>query len=267
VPRAAVVRPVRGRRWSGLLHSSISIAALIGLWQILVSTLHPNALAIVGPWAVVREAVTMARAGTLGTDLGVSGEEFGIGFAVGAVIGVSLGLLLGVNRRLSRFFDPWITVFYTVPVIAIAPMIIIALGITLESKVIIVGSASIFPILINTQTGVRNLDRGLHDVSVAFRASRWETLRYVLLPGSIPYMLTGVRLGIGRGLISLVAGDLFGATSGLGYLILSGAQNLNTAGVYVGVVILSIIGLVLTKLTSLLERRFATYRSESTGDR
>jgi ABC-type nitrate/sulfonate/bicarbonate transport system permease component len=259
-------RAGRGRGISAL-QWVVSVAVLVGLWQLLVTTLHPNPLAIVGPWQVLHQGITLAKAGTLGTDLGTSGEEFGIGFAIAIVLGVGLGVVLGVNRRLASFFDPWVMVFYTVPVIAIAPMIILGLGITVTSKVVIVAAAAVFPILINTQAGVRSVDRGLHDVSVAFRANRIERLRFVLLPGSVPYILTGVRLGVGRGLISVVAGDLFGATSGIGYLILAGQQNLNTASVYVGVVCLSIAGLVLTQLTSMLERRFQVYRNDSGGHR
>jgi ABC-type nitrate/sulfonate/bicarbonate transport system permease component len=240
--------------------STISVLSLIGLWQLAVSTLHPNALAIVGPWQVVTAAKQLWVQGLLVNDLRVSGEEFGIGFGIALVAGVAVGVGLGRSRRLAAFFDPWLTIFYTVPVIAIAPMIIIGLGITLTAKVVIVGSATFFPILLNTQAGVRNLDNGLADVATSFRATRTETLRYVILPGSVPYILTGVRLGVGRGLIALVAGDLFGATSGIGYLILSGEQNLNTANVYVGVVLLSIIGLALTRLAGLAERHFASYR-------
>jgi len=248
--------------WRAALQWGVSVAVLVGLWQLLVSVAHPNALAIVGPWQVLQEGVTLAKSGTLGTDLRVSGEEFGLGFLLGTAAGIAIGVTLGLNRRLARFFDPWVMVFYTVPVIAIAPMIILGLGITITSKVVIVAAASLFPVLINTETGVRTVDRGLRDVCVAFRATRIERLRFAVLPGSVPYILTGVRLGVGRGLISVVAGDLFGATAGLGYLILSGEQNLNTASVYVGVVCLAVIGLVLTQLTSLLERRFATFRAD-----
>jgi ABC-type nitrate/sulfonate/bicarbonate transport system permease component len=257
--------PAGVRRYLSKIQTAVSIVCLVVLWQVLVSILHPNQLAIVGPWETARQVGFLFSNGTLGADLRVSGEEFGIGFAVAIVLGVGLGVLLGTSRRLAALFDPWVMIFYTVPVIAIAPMIIIGLGITLTAKVIIVSSASLFPILLNTQAGVRNLDRGLREVAVAFRAGRLEALRYVVLPGSIPYILTGVRLGVGRGLVSLVAGDLFGATAGVGYLILSGEQNLDTASVYVGVAVLSIFGILLTQLVGLVERRFDTYRVDGRG--
>jgi ABC-type nitrate/sulfonate/bicarbonate transport system permease component len=148
-----------------------------------------------------------------------------------------------------------------------APLIIVSLGIGMLAKVVIVVVSAFFPIVINTRAGVQSVDRSLHDVSTAFRTSRWERFRFVILPGSIPYVLAGVRLGLGRGLIGLVFGDLFGATAGLGYLLLSAQQNLQTGNVYVAVVIIGLLGLLFGGIVSLLERRFATYRSDPEGSK
>lgn len=235
----------------------VSLIAGVLLWQLLVSVLHPNPLAVVGPWDVLKSGRQLAAAGTLGSDVGVSLEEFAIGLAIAIAAGGLVGTALGLSERAATFFDPWVSVLYTVPVIAIAPLLIVALGLGTTSKIVIVAVSAFFPIAINSQTGVRHVDRDLREVATAFGATRAETLRFVVLRCMAPYLLTGIRLGIGRGLIGLVAGDLFGSTRGLGYLILSGQQNLQTADVYVGVVVLALIGVILTSAVGLLERRFA----------
>jgi ABC-type nitrate/sulfonate/bicarbonate transport system permease component len=226
------------------------------LWQLAVSVLHPNPLAIVGPWVTVTDAVQLAKAGTLGTDIVTSLEEFFAGLAIAIAAGMIVGFGLGLSRRASAIFDPWVTVLYTVPVIAVAPLIVVALGLGTGSKIVIVAASAFFPIAINCQAGARQGDERLRDVCLAFGASRSEIFRYALLPGTAPYLLTGIRLAVGRGLIGVVAGDLFGSTKGLGFLILSGQQNLRTNDLYVGVVVLSVIGLILTAVVGLLERRF-----------
>lgn len=236
--------------------TAASIVGGILLWQLAVSVLHPNPLAIVGPWATVTDAVQLAGDGTLGTDVATSLAEFGAGLAIAIAAGMVVGFCLGLSRRASAIFDPWVTVLYTVPVIAVAPLIVVALGLGTGSKIVIVAASAFFPIAINCQAGARQGDERLRDVCLAFGASRSEIFRYALLRGTAPYLLTGIRLAIGRGLIGVVAGDLFGSTKGLGFLILSGQQNLRTNDLYVGVVVLSIIGLILTAVVGLLERRF-----------
>jgi ABC-type nitrate/sulfonate/bicarbonate transport system permease component len=236
----------------------VSIVGGILLWQLAVSVLHPNPLAIVGPWATFTDAVQLAKTGELGTDVATSLEEFAVGLVVAIAAGMLVGFCLGLSRRASAVFDPWVTVLYTVPVIAVAPLIVVALGLGTGSKMVIIAISAFFPIAINCQAGTRQVDRRLNDVCLAFGANRREIFRYALLRGTTPYLLTGIRLAVGRGLIGVVAGDLFGATKGLGFLILSGQQNLRTNDLYVGVVVLSLIGLILTTVVGLLERRLTT---------
>ncbi|MCW2936447.1 MAG: ABC-type nitrate/sulfonate/bicarbonate transport system, permease component [Actinomycetia bacterium] len=238
--------------------TAASIVGGIVIWQLVVSLFHPNPLAIVGPWDTLTDAVQLARAGTLGADVLTSLEEFFVGMVIAIAAGLLVGFCLGLSRRASAIFDPWVTVLYTVPVIAVAPLIVVALGLGTDAKIVIVAASAFFPIAINCQAGARQVDRGLRDVCLAFGASRAELFRYALLRGTAPYLLTGIRLALGRGLIGVVAGDLFGSTKGLGFLILSGQQNLRTNDLYVGVAVLSIIGLILTGVVGLLERRYTT---------
>jgi ABC-type nitrate/sulfonate/bicarbonate transport system permease component len=227
--------------------------------------MHPSSLVVVGPWTVLQDGRALAADGLLWTDLRVSMEEFGLGFAIALVIGIAAGARLGTGKRLSEFLNPWVTILYTVPVIALAPLLILSLGIGMKAKVVVVVVASFFPLAMNTRTGIQSVDPGLHEVCRAFRATKAETFRYLLLPGAVPSVLTGVRLALGRGLISLVFADLFGATAGLGYLILSSEQNVETGNVYVAIVLLALIGLSLSWVVGLLERHFSTYRAGQAG--
>jgi ABC-type nitrate/sulfonate/bicarbonate transport system permease component len=249
------------RRWRG----AVSVAVGIGLWQLLVTVTHPSSLVVVGPWTVLQDGRALAADGLLWTDLRVSMEEFGLGFAIALVIGIAAGVRLGTGKRFSEFLNPWVTILYMVPVIALAPLLILSLGIGMKAKVVVVVVASFFPLAMNTRTGIQSVDPGLHEVCRAFRATKAETFRYLLLPGAVPYVLTGVRLALGRGLISLVFADLFGATAGLGYLILSSEQNVETGNVYVAIVLLALIGLSLSWVVGLLERHFSTYRVGQAG--
>ncbi len=261
--------PARRRRLAGAALSQpwwTTAASIVGgilLWQLAVSVFHPNPLAIIGPWDTLTDAVALAKDGTLGADVATSLEEFVVGMVVAVAAGMLAGFALGLSRKASAVFDPWITVLYTVPVIAVAPLLVVAMGLGTGSKIVIVATSAFFPIAINCQSGARQVDRRLRDVCLAFGASQAEIFRFALLRGTAPYLLTGIRLAIGRGLIGLVAGDLFGSTKGLGFLILSGQQNLRTNDLYVGVAVLSVIGLILTAVTGLLERRFAAPAGEA----
>jgi len=261
--RPGGLRLPRVRGWEAV----VAVVGGLVLWQLAVEIFEPNPLTVVGPIEVVESGRSLAEQGLLWNDVSVSVEQFFIGFAYALVLGVTVGVLLGASPRASRFLSPWLMILYTVPVIALAPLIIIWFGIGDTAKVVIVATSAFFPIAINTKVGVAGTDRALIDLTTVFGATRVERLRTVLVPNAVPYILAGVRLGIGRGLVGLVFGDLFGATAGLGYLILRSQQNLQTANVFVGVVVIGLLGLLLGGGVSLLERRWARYRPSIQGAR
>jgi ABC-type nitrate/sulfonate/bicarbonate transport system permease component len=245
----------------------LSIVGGVLLWQLVIVVVRPNPLAVVGPVQVWQDGISLLRAGTLWPDIRLSLVQLLIGMVIAVVLGSLAGLLLGAYRWIGATIGPWVTLLYTIPVIAVAPLVIVGLGIGDTAKIAIVAASGFFPIAINTQAGAAQVSTGgLRDVSRSFRASRWETFRFLTVPGTVPFILTGVRLAVGRALIALVAADLFGSTSGIGYLILSGQQNLKTDDVYVGVVALGVIGIVLTALVGLAERRVHAARSAHRED-
>lgn len=248
---------------------AVPVGSILGglvLWQVVIAVFRPNQLAVVGPADIVRGAAALARDGTLGPDVGLSLVQLAAGLAIALAGGTVAGLLLGTNRWAAAAVGPWVTALYTIPVIAVAPLVIVGLGIGSAAKIAIVAASGFFPIAINTQAGAMQVSDGaLRDVARSFRANRLETLGYLVVPGAVPHLLTGIRLAIGRALIALVAADLFGSTSGLGYLILSGQQNLRTADVYVGVIALSVIGIGLSAMVGSFERRMADARASRVG--
>lgn len=264
----ASVETGRVPRGGSVRRFGLPAASIVGglvLWQLVISVFHPNALAVVGPDAIVRDAVSLFGSGTLGPDIGLSMAQLTIGLAIATVAGILTGLLLGTNRLVGDALGPWVTALYTIPVIAVAPLVIVGLGLGFTAKIAIVAASGYFPLVINTQAGAAATARGgLRDVTRAFRANPSETLLFLIVPGTVPFILTGLRLAIGRALIALVAADLFGSTSGLGYLIISGQQNLKTDDVYVGVATLSLIGIVLTAVVAHYERRTHTRRTART---
>lgn len=231
-----------------------SIIGGIALWQLLVSTLATNALVIVSPSQVWHGIVNSALHGPLWGDIGLSMQEFAIGFGLGAASGIVLGSAVGLSRALDKILTPWILICYTIPIIAIAPLIIVTFGIGVISKAIIIAIVTFFPVAINTTAGIKKVPRELHEVFVVFDATWKERVFHLVLRSALPYVIVGLRLASGIGLIGVVVADLFGSNKGLGFLILSSQQNLDIVGIYVGLVVLAIIGLALNGLFLGLQR-------------
>src|SRR6185503_6057769 len=152
------------------------------------------------------------------------------GFAVAAVFGISLGIAIASSDAVRDFVDPWVSAVYATPTVALAPMFIFIFGIDAPSKMAVVFLLAVFPIVINTATGIRSTDQIYIEAARSFSASRAQIFAKVLIPSALPFIVAGLRLGIGRGLVGVVVGELFGARAGLGFLILTSSQTFDTAG-------------------------------------
>jgi NitT/TauT family transport system permease protein len=194
--------------------------------------------------------------------MGYSGLNFLIGFAIALVSGVVLGVIIGWYRKARLLFDPFLNALYATPRIAMVPMIIIWFGVGIWSKVFIVFLSSFFPILVNTVGGIRAIDADLLRAARAFCASDWQIFKTVAIPGSVPFILTGVRQGVALGLIGVVVGEMFGGSKGVGFMVAYGGQTFATDTLFVGVLIIAFAGILLTSLAERLERRFSRWRPE-----
>src|SRR5437762_10733667 len=183
------------------------------------------------------------------------------GYLAGVVVGIVLGLLVGWYKRLRYALDPFITFLYATPRIVLLPLFIIWFGIGVESKIAVVFLGAIFAILINTAAGVRNLDANLIKVARSFGASDLQLFRTIALPGSLPFILTGLRLGIGHALTGVVVGELVAAQAGIGLMMAVAGSSFQTAKVFAGVFIIAGAGMVLTFLLQKIEAHFQSWKA------
>jgi NitT/TauT family transport system permease protein len=162
---------------------------------------------------------------------------------------------------MRTIFTPWVSAIYSTPIVALSPLLILWFGLGLASKVVVVFVVAVFPVLVNTQAGIESADEGLIETARAFGARRTQIFTKVLLPASVPFIVAGLRLGVGRGLVGVVVAELFGATSGLGYMITVASQVFDMGGLFAAVVILAAAGVISTEAIKMLERRLAPWRS------
>lgn len=233
----------------------LSILAGLALWELVVRVFEPSRLIIVAPSEVLVRLADMFATGVIWEDLIPSLQGFGVGYLIAAVVAIPLGLMIGSSQILYRWANPWVNALYATPIIGLAPLFIIVFGFGLTAKVAVVISLVIFPILINTVSGARAVSPEHRELAVVYRANKVETFVRVLFPGSIPFILTGLRLAVGRGLIGVVVADLFGASSGLGLSLQRSAQSFNTTDIFAVTVLLAFLGIVLTAILEFFERR------------
>ena len=193
----------------------------------------------------------------------VSAIAFLAGLGLSIVVGLPLGLLMGRSQTLEALLDPYVTSFNASPRIVWLPLMILWFGIGIWSKIVIVFAGAVFPLLINTYTGVKNVNRVLVNVVRSFGANEWQLMTVVVLPNSLPYIIAGLRLAIGRAILGVVVGEFFGSSQGLGYMIASAATNYKVDVVFVGVAIFMALSVILTLAVKQLESRLASWRPET----
>ena len=250
------------RRHEHKLLGVVAVVIFLLLWQWagtsgLVSPLFTSA-----PSRIVRAFIISAGTGELGKDVIVSGEEFIYGFALAILIGIPAGILLGWYRRLDAVFDPFVNAFNATPRVALLPLLIIWLGIGINSKIAIVFLGAVVAVLISTLSGIRNLDASLIRVARSYGASDLQLLRTVALPGAVPFIVSGIRLALGHALVGVVIGELYGSTAGVGYLIALSSNNFQTDRVFVGVGIVAAAGIFFTAILRRIEAHFQSWRPE-----
>ena len=224
-PRPAKAKSFRRRHEHALL-GTISIFVFLAFWELSVALGWVNPLFTSSPSRIVRTGYEMFADGSIWYDLQVSGYEFIVGYGAAIVIGVPLGILMGWYGRVNAVLDPFVSALYATPRIALLPLIMIWFGIGLMSKIAIVFLGAVFPILVNTITGVRTVNADFVKVARSFGSNDWQMFLTVALPSSVPLLLTGLRLGLGHALVGIVVGEMYGATHGLGFLIATAGATL-----------------------------------------
>jgi len=238
-----------------------SIAIAIALWELLARIVINNPLFLPSIGEITARAMQLWSTGELQLNIWISFLEFLGGFGLSAVVGVGGGILLAASKTARGFFDPWVSMLYATPILALGPLFILWLGIGVASKIAVIFLAAVFPILINTQTGLATTDRNLIDVARSLGGSPGQIYAKVRIPSALPFIIAGLRLGVARALVGVVVAEMFGARAGLGFMILTSAQTFDTAAVFGGVFILAAAGAGSVWGLKLLERRLAPWRN------
>jgi NitT/TauT family transport system permease protein len=255
----------RPRVWfrnEGAVLGTISVMGFLLVWQLAVNLGWIAPLFVSSPARILITGFGMFRDGSILPDLAVSGEEFVLGFGLAAFVGVPLGILMGWYSRLNAVLDPFVNALYATPRIALMPLIIIWLGVDLPAKIAIIFLSSVFPVLVNTMTGVRTIDRDFIRVARSFGATDHQLFTTVALPSSVPNLLTGLRLGLGHALIGIVVGEMYGASAGIGFMMQTAGATFQTDKVMVGIVLIAAAGMAMTQLLKRVERRFDAWRPD-----
>jgi len=247
------------------LLGTISMLVFLSFWEASVGLGWVNPLFTSSPSRIVRTAIEMFADGSILVDMQVSGFEFIVGYGAAIIIGVPLGILMGWYSRIDAVLEPFVSALYATPRIALLPLILIWLGIGIASKIAIVFLGAVFPIVVNTVTGVRTVEADFIKVARSFGCNDRQLFWTVVLPASVPMLLAGLRLGLGHALVGIVVGEMYGATKGLGFLIATAGARFQTDQVMVGIILIAGAGVVLTELLRAIERRFERWRPNVRG--
>ncbi|MDQ6526504.1 ABC transporter permease [Nocardioides sp. LHD-245] len=231
----------------------------LAVWQ-LVSGLWIDRFFISEPSLIAERIVDLAASGELWMHLRVTVIETGIGLAIGLPAGVILGIAVATSRIAGRWVYPYIIALYSLPRVALAPLFIVWFGIGLFSKVMMVVTMVLFVAFYNVYQGVKSIDRDLLDMTKSYRASRWITLRWVMLPAIGAWMLTALRLAIGLGLIGAIIAELIGSSVGIGYYIKLSSNLFDTTGVMTGLLVITVLAMLLEQVVAFIEKRVLRYR-------
>jgi len=264
--RRSVMRPGRWKRYEALALGTVSVVGVLTAWQ-LVANAKLVPVFFPGPIAISEALVKLFTdpRSEIWLDLSTSGQEVLIGYGGAIIVGLVLGILMGWYLRFQYALDPWVNFFYSTPRIVLIPLFIIWLGIDWPSKVAIIFLGALFPIIINTMAGVRNTEAALLRVAKSFGASDALIFRRVVLPGSVPFILTGFRLGVGHALTGVIVAEYIAARHGIGKFIADTSVTLQMPKMFAGVVFIAGTGVLLTWLIQRIENRFQSWRPQIKG--
>ena len=260
--RAAATFAARGRwrrpRPADWMIRVASIVIVLGLWELFGPSM--NRVFLRPPSQIAMAFVDLLATGELQTALVQSLRVFGVGLAIAIVAGIFIGIVMGRSRIAFNILDPWVSALYSVPSVALLPLVAVAFNYSGDPpRIAAVVLFAIFPILINTQQGVRNVDPMLMEVARAFNTSERRLWSDVIVPSALPFILAGVRLSIGRALIGMIVAEFLIGLAGLGYLIIVYQNTFRIDRMFVPVILVATIGVVLMGLVQIIEGRVAPW--------
>jgi len=248
----------RRRLWLGLF----SVCFLVAAWELVLTYIVPvNPFFFTKPSLIAAAFKEQLQGARLWHDLAVSSQAFIWGFSVAVIVGIPAGLVMGWRRRVEYSLDPFLTALYASPLVALAPLLIIVFGVGVFGKAALVFLLSVFPFVFNTFAGVKSTDLLLINVIRSFGGNEKDLYLKVILPSTMPYIIAGARLAIGRGLVGIIVGEFYAASEGIGFAITQAGDTYRLPDMFVGIIILSLIAVGLTELMRKLELTVAPWRA------
>jgi len=242
----------------GLAVRISSVLATLAVWEWFGRSVNPIFASY--PSAIVAAVPEMITSGRLPTAMLESLQALSIGLSLAVVLGTAIGLLMGRYRLIDQILDTQISALYSTPNVALIPLLILWFGLGLSAKVAIIFMAAFFPIIVNTYSGVRNVSRGLVEVALAENASEAQIFSKIVVPAALPFIATGIRLAIGRAVVSMVVAEMFTALSGLGGAIVVYGNAFATDRLFVIIIVLAVLGVLLTEAVRIVESRLAVWK-------
>ena len=244
---------------------AVGLASIVGglsIWEAISRFGVNNSLFLAAPSQILFAIWKLAATGELWKHIYISSIEFILGYVIACILGIAIGLLMAESDRAKTILQPWISGIYATPTIALAPLFLLWLGIGIWSKVVVVVTLVIFTVIINTEAGLRTTSPRLIEMLKSFGANRNQIFWKVSLPSAMPFVLAGLKLGIGRGLIGVVVAELFGSRAGLGQLISASADSFNMPNLFAAVIVLASAGIAMTAGFSWLEKRLVPWTND-----
>jgi ABC-type nitrate/sulfonate/bicarbonate transport system permease component len=240
-----------------------SVALLTLLWEWFGRDINP----VFGsyPSAIAEAFWDLIQSGKLQAAMFESLQPFAAGYALAILLGVPLGLVIGRYRVAEAALGIYVTAGYAMPLVALVPLLVLWLGLGFAVKAAVVFLMSVFPICINTWLGVTAVPKSLIEVGKSFVAPNTVILRRIILPATLPYIMAGIRLAVGRAVVAMVIAEFFTTISGLGAIIINSANNFDTATMFVPIVVLMVMAIGLNSLIGLIERWVAPWQAEIAG--
>jgi len=237
------------------------VTIFLMVWELVGNVLQLiNPMFMSAPSLIAKAAIDLFSSGEIYNDLYISGTELLGGYLLSAVVAIPFGIMVGWYKKMSYIFDPFINAMNATPRVALLPLVIIWLGIGILSKVGIIFLGAVFPILINSRDGVKTTPLNLLNAARSFGASEWMIFKAVVLPSTIPFILSGLRQGLGRAIVGVMVGELYAATAGIGFMITVAGATFQTDKVFVGVLVFALTGMIGTEILAKVEKRFDKWR-------
>jgi ABC-type nitrate/sulfonate/bicarbonate transport system permease component len=258
-PRLTLGQRLRHAALSPNAIRTLSVAVFFAIWEYFGRHMDPIFMA--PPSAIFEAAVELMRSGVLRKAMVQSLWPFAVGLVLTVVFGILIGIVIAQWRLLEYVLDPFINALYAIPRIALVPLIILWAGLEFTGKVAILVSVAVFPIIVNTYSGIRDVRGSMLEIGRAYGATDTQIFFKIILPAAIPFIMAGIRLSVGLAIIGIIVAEFFTAISGLGGMIVEYANVFATAKLFVPIIVIALVGVVLTELVQWAERRLSRWRT------